>query len=62
MASGYTTKLRLNQWAAADKFLREEFNLDNQRIEDACVELYGQSDALNTKIGTETVSLRQQLL
>lgn len=62
MASGYTTKLRLNQWAAADKFLREEFNLDNQRIEDACVELYGQSDALNTKIGTETGALRQQLL
>lgn len=62
MASSYTTKLQLNQWAAADKFLREEFNRDNQRIEAACVELYGQSDTLNGKIDTEAGALRQQIL
>lgn len=62
MASSYTTKLQLNQWAAADKFLREEFNQDNQRIEAACVELYGQSDTLNGKIDTEAGALRQQIL
>ena len=60
MANAYTTRLQLNQWASGDKFLREEFNRDNQRIEDACVELYGQSDALNTKIDTETGTLRRK--
>lgn len=62
MANAYTTRLQLNQWASGDKFLREEFNRDNQRIEDACVELYDRSDTLDTKIDTETGTLRQQLL
>lgn len=62
MANAYTTKLQLNQWAAEDKFLREEFNRDNQRIEEACVELYGQSDTLNDRIDTEAGALRQQIL
>ena len=62
MASAYTTKLQLNQWAAGDKFLREEFNRDNQRIEAACVELYGMGDRLGGRIDQETGALRQQLL
>lgn len=62
MANAYTTRLQLNQWASGDKFLREEFNQDNQRIEDACVELYDRSNTLDTKIDTETGTLRQQLL
>ena len=33
MASSYTTNYQLNQWAAADKVLREEFNQDNQKID-----------------------------
>lgn len=35
MASNYTAKYRLSQWAAADKVLRTEFNTDNARIESA---------------------------
>ena len=35
MASSYTTNYQLNQWAAADKVLREEFNQDNAKIDTA---------------------------
>lgn len=35
MASSYTTNYQLNQWAAADKVLREEFNQDNAKIDGA---------------------------
>ena len=35
MASGYTEHIGLCQWAGTDKFLREEFNGDNLRIDAA---------------------------
>lgn len=35
MASGYTTNYGLCQWQPEDKFIREEFNQDNQRIDTA---------------------------
>ena len=33
MASGQTTNFGLNQWTAADKVLREEFNRDNVKLD-----------------------------
>ena len=47
MASSYTTNYQLNQWAAADKVLREEFNQDNVKIDTALAQKADQS-ALNT--------------
>ena len=35
MASGQTSNYKLNQWAAEDKVLREEFNRDNATLEAA---------------------------
>ena len=35
MASSYTPNYQLNQWAATDKVLREEFNQDNAKIDAA---------------------------
>ena len=35
MASGQTTNFGLNQWAAEDKVLREDFNADNAKIDAA---------------------------
>ena len=35
MASGQTTNFGLNQWAAEDRVLREEFNADNRKIDAA---------------------------
>ena len=35
MASGQTSNYGLNQWAAEDKVLREEFNQDNVKIDTA---------------------------
>ena len=38
MASGYTSNYQLNQWAATDKVLREEFNQDNVKIDGALLQ------------------------
>ena len=35
MASGYTTNYGLCQWQGSDKFLREEFNQDNAKLDAA---------------------------
>ena len=35
MASGYTSNYGLCQWQPGDKFLREEFNQDNEKIDAA---------------------------
>ena len=35
MASNHTANFGLNQWAATDPVLREDFNEDNQKIEEA---------------------------
>lgn len=34
-----TPNYKLNQWAAEDRILREEFNRDNQRVDDALTAL-----------------------
>lgn len=41
MASGYTSNYGLCQWQPTDKFLREEFNQDNEKIDSAL----GQAEA-----------------
>ena len=41
MASGYTSNYSLCQWQGEDKFLREEFNQDNEKIDSAL----GQAEA-----------------
>ena len=42
MASGQTTNYKLNQWQPEDKVLREEFNADNSKVEEALTGLAGQ--------------------
>ena len=43
MASNQTSNYGLNQWAAADKVLREEFNQDNAKIDEALAQKAEQS-------------------
>ena len=50
MASGQTTHYDLNQWAAEDQVVREEFNGDNARIDAALNQL--QSGSLHTAVGS----------
>jgi len=39
MASNQTSNYKLNQWAAEDRIIREEFNEDNSKVEAALTEL-----------------------
>ena len=39
MASNHTANFGLNQWAATDPVLREDFNADNASIEEALAEM-----------------------
>ena len=39
MASNHTANFGLNQWAATDPVVREDFNADNASIEEALVEM-----------------------
>ena len=39
MASNYTENYGLCQWEAADQVLREEFNQDNAKVDEALQEL-----------------------
>lgn len=50
MASGQTSNYGLNQWAAEDKVLREEFNQDNAKIDEAMHEL--QANVMRTAVGS----------
>ncbi|MEG1998315.1 MAG: hypothetical protein RR051_07705 [Clostridiales bacterium] len=54
MSSSKTANLQLNQWAATDSFLREEFNQDNGKI-DAAI----QRVAENPVVGVYTGDGRQ---
>ena len=40
----YTKNYQLNQWDAADRVLREDFNEDNRKIEEALTEAASQSN------------------
>ena len=44
MASGYTSKYGLCQWQRSDKFLREEFNQDNEKIDAALERMEGKAE------------------
>ena len=46
MASNQTTNYKLNQWAAEDRVIREEFNSDNLKVDNAL-------SALSTEVGTK---------
>lgn len=52
MASNQTANYGLNQWAAEDKVLREEFNKDNRTMEEALEELH--QGALQIFVGQYT--------
>ncbi len=50
MASGQTSNYGLNQWAAEDKVVREEFNQDNTKIDTAMQAL--QANVIRTAVGS----------
>ena len=52
MASNHTAAFGLNQWAATDPVLREDFNADNQKIEAAMKAI--QEDIPNIYLGEYT--------
>ena len=56
MASNHTAHFGLNQWAATDPVLREDFNEDNQKIEEAlsAPPLYGKiREVVTTEAATQ---------
>ena len=56
MASNHTAAFGLNQWAATDPVLREDFNADNQKIEEAlsAPPLYGKiREVVTTEAATQ---------
>ena len=54
MASGQTSNYGLNQWTAEDNVLREEFNVDNRKIDEALCQI--PKIVSGTYKGTENVS------
>lgn len=50
MASSQTTNYGLNQWAAEDQVIREEFNSDNAKLETALTQLT--SSVLQAAVGS----------
>lgn len=54
MSSGQTSNYKLNQWAAEDKVLREEFNQDNFKIETAIADRGNCKIKTGTYVGTGT--------
>ena len=54
MASGQTENYGLNQWAAEDPVLREEFNADNRRLDELWDKKGNCRIAMGTYVGTGT--------
>lgn len=52
-SSKHTTTYQLNQWLASDPVLREDFNSDNLKLENALAAL---AAALNTKAGSDQLT------
>lgn len=50
MASGQTTNFGLNQWAAEDKVVRQDFNQDNAKIDTALGQL--KTSVIQTAVGS----------
>ena len=46
---GQTEKFGLNQWDSADRILREDFNADNAKIEQAMTALEGGQEVLRSE-------------
>ena len=60
MASNkHTTQYQLNQWQAGDPVLREDFNSDNLKLENALAAL---ATALATKAGNDQLSAAEQTI
>ena len=66
MASGYTTNYGLCQWQGEDKFLREEFNQDNAKIDAALKEteeaLAAETNRVRTSLEATNCNLCNLLL
>ena len=63
MANAYTPGFHLNQWAAEDSFLREEFNNDNRILDETLLGLAGRTDLLERQVkplGLEVYNLMLQ--
>ena len=63
MANAYTPGFHLNQWAAEDSFLREEFNNDNRILDETLLGLIGRTDLLERQVkplGLEVYNLMLQ--
>jgi len=56
MASNQTSNYKLNQWAAEDRIIREEFNADNQKIETALTSIQATAAKVSTKADTSTLN------
>ena len=54
MASGQTSNYGLNQWAAEDPFLREEFNQDNIKLDAALKQCGNCRIHIGSYVGTGT--------
>ena len=61
MANGQTANYGLNQWIPEDLFLREEFNTDNSKIDEALAGLQGQVDALESGAAADLETVRSGL-
>ena len=48
MASNQTANYGLNQWEATDKVMREDFNADNRKIEEALAKLQKEKASSST--------------
>ena len=59
MASNQTSNYQLNQWQPEDKVLREEFNADNSRVDEALRDLAEEVGA--RALQTEVDGLKSQL-
>ena len=58
-SSKHTTQYQLNQWQAGDPVLREDFNSDNLKLENALAAL---ATALATKAGNDQLSAAEQTI
>ena len=62
MASGYTANYGLCQWQGSDKFLREEFNQDNEKIDAALKAADGKADRALSGLETADYNIYNLIL
>ena len=63
MASNQTANYGLNQWEATDKVMREDFNADNRKIEEALAQLQSEkaSQSALLIVATEVGNVKKRL-